>query len=53
MDSKTKENIINQTVLKKMGDAKDIAKTVIFLIEDASYITGQILNVDGGKTLFL
>ena len=53
MDSKTKENIINQTVLKKMGDAEDIAKTVIFLIEDASYITGQILNVDGGKTLFL
>ena len=53
MDSKTKENIINQTVLKKMGNAEDIAKTVIFLIEDASYITGQILNVDGGKTLFL
>ena len=53
MDSKTKENIINQTVLKKMGSAEDIAKTVIFLIEDASYITGQILNVDGGKTLFL
>ena len=53
MDSETKENIINQTVLKKMGNAKDIAKTVIFLIEDASYITGQILNVDGGKTLFL
>ena len=53
MDSKTKENIINQTVLKKMGGAEDIAKTVVFLIEDASYITGQILNVDGGKTLFL
>ena len=53
MDSETKENIINQTVLKKMGNAEDIAKTVIFLIEDASYITGQILNVDGGKTLFL
>ena len=53
MDGETKENIINQTVLKKMGVAKDIAKTVIFLIEDASYITGQILNVDGGKTLFL
>lgn len=53
MDGETKENIINQTVLKKMGNAEDIAKTVIFLIEDASYITGQILNVDGGKTLFL
>ena len=53
MDGETKENIINQTVLKKMGNAEDIAKTVIFLIEGSSYITGQILNVDGGKTLFL
>ena len=36
-----------------MGNAKDIAKTAVFLIENADYVTGQILNVDGGKTLFL
>ena len=51
MDNKTKENIINQTILKKKGNAGDIAKTIVFLINDADYITGQILNVDGGKTL--
>ena len=36
---------------KKKGNAEDIAKTIVFLINDADYITGQILNVDGGKTL--
>ena len=51
MDNKTKENIISQTILKKKGNAEDIAKTIVFLINDADYITGQILNVDGGKTL--
>jgi len=51
MDNKTKGNIINQTILKKKGNAEDIAKSIVFLINDADYITGQILNVDGGKTL--
>ena len=53
INNEAKEEIINQTFLKKMGNTENIAKTVIFLIEDANYITGQILNVDGGKTLFL
>ena len=53
INNEAKEEIINQTFLKKLGNTKDIAKTVIFLIEDANYITGQILNIDGGKTLFL
>ena len=53
MNKEAKEEVINQTILKKTGNAEDIAKAVIFLIKDASYITGQILNVDGGKTLFL
>ena len=53
INNEAKKEIINQTFLKKMGNTEDIAKTVIFLIEDANYITGQILNIDGGKTLFL
>ena len=53
MDDERKAKIINQTILKKMGNAEDIAKTVVFLIEDASYITGQILNVDGGRKLLI
>jgi len=33
-----------------MGAAKDIAQTVLFLLQ-SEYITGQIINVDGGRTL--
>ena len=44
-----KENILNQIPLKRMGSPKDIANAVAFLASDkASYITGQILVVDGG-----
>ena len=53
MDDKTKEIIKDQIILKKLGEKKYIANCVIFLINDADYVTGQILNVDGGKTLFL
>jgi 3-oxoacyl-[acyl-carrier protein] reductase len=34
--------------LKRLGKGEDIAKTVKFLIEDAEYITGQVIQVDGG-----
>lgn len=41
-----------QTIpLKKLGGADAIAKTVCFLVKNANYITGQTINVDGGKTL--
>jgi len=36
--------------LKKMGTESDIAKAALFLAE-AQYITGQTLNIDGGKSL--
>lgn len=47
----TKEKIIKRTALKRQGAPADIAKTVLFLIRDADYISGQIINVDGGRTL--
>tara|TARA_B100001996_G_scaffold370431_1_gene344790 strand:+ start:2338 stop:3069 length:732 start_codon:yes stop_codon:yes gene_type:complete len=53
MNTEEKEKIINQTILKKMGGAEDIAKTVTFLIKNADYVTGQILNVDGGRKLLI
>ena len=46
-----REKIIGQTLLKRIGDPDDIAKTVQFLLRDAPYITGQIINVDGGKSI--
>ena len=45
-----KNTIINSVPLGRMGSEKDIADAAIFLSE-AEYVTGQILNIDGGKSL--
>lgn len=45
------EEIISRTALKREGSPVDIADTALFLIEHANYITGQIIAVDGGRTL--
>jgi pteridine reductase len=42
---------IARTALKNSGSPQDIVRTLIFLARDAGYITGQIINVDGGRTL--
>ncbi len=47
-----KENILNQIPLKRMGTANEVAKLVKFLSsEDSKYITGQVINVDGGMVM--
>jgi len=47
--SKMGKKILNQTLLKKAGKPKDVANLVLFLSSDeASYITGQTFNVNGG-----
>lgn len=47
-----KENINAQIPLKRMGTAKEVAKVVYFLSSEASsYITGQVINVDGGMVM--
>ena len=47
-----KENINNQIPLKRMGSPEEIAKAVYFLGgEENTYITGQVLNVDGGMII--
>ena len=51
MDDVTKQRIIACTALKRQGSATDIARTVLFLIQGADYMTGQMLVVDGGRTL--
>ncbi len=45
--------IVAHTLLKRVGNAGDIARTVRFLMFDAPYITGQILAVDGGRSAHL
>ena len=39
------------TLLKRQGETDDIADSCIFLINNANYITGQIIKVDGGRSL--
>ncbi len=51
MDDVAKQRIIAGTALKRQGSAADIARTVLFLVRDADYMTGQMLVVDGGRTL--
>ena len=47
-----KDNIYNQIPLKRMGTAKEVANLVYFLGSDeSSYITGQVINVDGGMLM--
>jgi pteridine reductase len=45
------EEIINRTALKREGEPRNIADAVWFLVNSADYITGQIIAVDGGRTL--
>ncbi len=45
------EAILQRTALKRQGTANDIARSLLFLFRDADYITGQIITVDGGRTL--
>ncbi len=47
-----KQKIMKQIPLNRTGELDDIAKTALFLIQDADYITGQIINVDGGRSLY-
>ncbi len=52
-DAAAQANVISRTLLKRCGDPTDIALTVRFLLADAPYVTGQILAVDGGRSVFL
>ncbi|MEO7558459.1 MAG: pteridine reductase [Gammaproteobacteria bacterium] len=51
MDDVTKQRIISRIILKRQGQPRDVAKAVLFLIRDADYITGQVIAVDGGRTV--
>ena len=50
-DQEQRRKIVAHTLLKREGEPDDIARTVAFLIQDAPYITGQIIAVDGGRSV--
>ena len=52
LKEEVKENIHNQIPLKRMGKAKEVAELIYFLgSENSSYITGQVINIDGGMVM--
>jgi len=46
-----KEEVLSRIALQRPGDPDDIADTVAFLVTGPDYITGQIIAVDGGRTV--
>ena len=52
LPEKVKESMLQGIPLKRIGEPKDIANAVLFLASDLSnYITGQVINVDGGMVM--
>ncbi|VVC76756.1 3-oxoacyl-[acyl-carrier-protein] reductase FabG [Aquicella siphonis] len=49
LSEEEKAKIVDQTALQRAGSPEDIAKAVLFFIRDAGYVTGQVLDVDGGR----
>ena len=50
-DGRDREAIISSTALKRPGHPDDIAHAALFLIRDGRYLTGEVLTVDGGRSL--
>jgi pteridine reductase len=51
IDPALKQDIIARTALKRPGSPEDVARAVAFFAKDAPYVTGQILAVDGGRSI--
>jgi len=48
-DELSRQRIISHTLLRREGTPEDIAKAVYFLLAEATYVTGDTINVDGGR----
>ena len=50
-DDALKTEIIGKTALKRMGSPSDIARAALFFATEAPFVTGQILAIDGGRSI--
>ena len=50
MSDETKQAILDQIPLGRAGDPSDIANAVLFFVRDATYATGQVMAIDGGRS---
>ena len=51
VDTELRDKIIDRTALKRIGSAEDVARAVLFFASEAPFVTGQILAVDGGRSI--
>jgi pteridine reductase len=51
VSAEAQQQMLERTLLGRAGSEQDIANAVLFLLRDADYVTGQIINVDGGRTV--
>lgn len=51
LDTTLQQEIIDKTLLKRTGSPEDIVRTALFFAKDAPYVTGQILAIDGGRSV--
>ena len=52
-DEVSRQRIISHTILPQPGEPEDIARAVRYLVTDAGYVTGQVITVDGGRSVRL
>jgi pteridine reductase len=48
-DEMSKQRLISRTPLKRVGEPEDIARAVVFVVRDATFMTGQVIAIDGGR----
>ena len=51
MPEKIKDNVLDQIPMKRPGEPRDIADCVLYLVRDANYVTGQVIAIDGGRSI--
>jgi pteridine reductase len=51
MTESVQQSILQQVPLQRAGDPQDIAACVLYLLRDAVYVTGQVIAVDGGRSI--
>ena len=50
-DADLREEIVSRTLLKRAGSPEDVARAMLYFAADAPYVTGQVLAVDGGRSV--
>jgi len=51
MTDNVKDSVLRQIPMKRPGEPRDIADCILYLVRDAGYVTGQVIAVDGGRSI--